>query len=127
MASVDPASGAARRRRILLVDDNPDAGQMTALLLRSMGHEVATAHSGQAAEQLALRFRPQFVFIDLVLPDVDGCDLAKDLIAQLGAAAKVYIVTGYPDDASRHRAREAGCGDYFVKPINPKVFERLLA
>ena len=115
------------KRRVLLVDDNPDGVMMNALLISSMGHEVEIADSGLAAHEVARRFRPEFVFLDLVLPDVDGCDLAKDLIAELGPAVKVYIVTGYPDDRARQRAREAGCGDYFVKPLDSKILERLLA
>jgi DNA-binding response OmpR family regulator len=100
---------------------------MYALLIRSMGHQVETAHSGRAAERIARSFRPEFIFLDLVLPDIDGCDLANDLIALLDHPVKVYIITGYPDDPSRQRAREAGCEDYFVKPVSGEVLERLLA
>jgi DNA-binding response OmpR family regulator len=117
---------ARRKRRVLFVDDSPDALLMNALLVRSMGHEVETAANGLAAEKMAKTFRPEFIFIDLVLPDVDGCDLAKDLIKELGLAVKVYMLTGYPDDRARQRAREAGCGDFFVKPLDGAVVERLL-
>jgi DNA-binding response OmpR family regulator len=115
-----------RNRRVLLVDDNRDGIMMNALFIRSIGHEVVTAESGKAAQEMARTFRPDFVFVDLVLPDIDGCDLAKDLINAVGDRAKVYILTGHPDDRSRQRAREAGCEDYFVKPLEPAVFERLL-
>lgn len=99
---------------------------MNALLIRSMGHEVVTAENGLAAEKIARTFRPDVAFVDLILPDVDGCDLAKDLLNELGPEFRVYILTGHPDDRARQRSREAGCGDYFLKPLNASVLERLL-
>jgi len=117
---------AARRRRVLLVDDNADDTMMNALLLRSMGHEVVTAQNAVAAEKLVQRFRPEIMFVDLVMPDADGCDLAKELMAKLGTAAKVYILTAYVDDRAERRALEAGCSAYLVKPLDPKVLEKLL-
>jgi CheY-like chemotaxis protein len=123
----NPQPAPAKKRRVLLVDDHADAVMMNALLIRSMGHEVVFAENGLAAEKLASRFRPEFVFVDLVLPDVDGCDLARDLIAELGPQVKVFILTGYADDRARQRAREAGCGDYFLKPLNATILERLLS
>jgi DNA-binding response OmpR family regulator len=112
---------------VLFVDDNRDAAMMNALLVESMGHVVHVAETGAAAMGMARAFRPDVAFLDLVLPDIDGCDLATDLIADLGPAVKVYILTGYPDDASRVRARLAGCEDYFLKPLDVEVLERLLA
>ena len=124
---VNPQPAPARKRRVLLVDEHSDAVMMNALLIRSMGHEVVFAQSGLAAEKLAARFRPEIVFVDLVLPDVDGCDLARDLIAELGPQAKVFILTAYADERARQRAREAGCGDYLLKPLDATILERLLS
>ena len=109
-----------------MVEDNPDTALTSALLIRSMGHEVVTAESGLAAGKLARMFRPELVFVDLVLPDMDGCDVAKELISELGSAAKVYIVTAYSDDRARRRAKEAGCSDYFLKPLSTMILESLL-
>ena len=99
---------------------------MHALLLETMGYEAQTATKGAVAKVIAQQFRPQIALIDLVLPDINGCDLALDLIDQL-RAMKVYIVTGHPDHASRLRAREVGCRDYLLKPLDGATLERLLA
>jgi CheY-like chemotaxis protein len=112
---------------VLFVDDNRDGAMMNSLLVESMGHVVQIAETGAAALRIARGLRPDIIFVDLVLPDIDGCDLAQDLIAELGPAVKVYILTGYPDDPSRVRAREAGCEDYFLKPLKVEVLESLLA
>ena len=117
----------AARRRVLVVDDNPDDTMTNALLIRAMGHEVVTAENAVAAERLARKFRPEIIFMDLVLPDADGCRLAFDLISELGSGVKVYILTAYVDDRAERRALEAGCGAYLVKPLDPKVLEAILA
>jgi CheY-like chemotaxis protein len=115
------------RRRVLVVDDNPDDTMMNALLIKSMGHEVATAQNAAAAEKLVHRFRPEIILLDMVLPDADGCHLASGLISALGSAVKVYILTAYVDDRAERRAMEAGCVAYLVKPLDPKVLEAILA
>ena len=120
------AKKTASRRRVMVVDDNPDDTMMNALLIRSMGHEVVTAHNAAAAEKLVRMFRPEIIFLDMVLPDADGCHLASELISALGSAVKVFILTAYVDDRAERRALEAGCGAYLVKPLEPKALETLL-
>jgi CheY-like chemotaxis protein len=116
-----------RKRRVLLVDDKADGLMLNALLIRSMGHEVKAARSAMEAVDITREFRPDIAFIDLVLPDIDGCQLAKDLIEAFGEDnISVYILTGYPDDRARQRARAAGCTDFLTKPIETAVLERLL-
>ena len=117
----------AAKRRVLVVDDNPDDTLMNALLIRAMGHEVVTAQDAAAAEKLVRTFRPEVIFLDMVLPDADGCHLASELISTLGSAVRVYILTAYVDDRAERRALEAGCGAYLIKPLDPKVLETLLA
>jgi CheY-like chemotaxis protein len=118
----------ARKLRVLVVDDNPDALSMYALLVRDMGHDVRSAANGFAAMEAARAFAPEVVLLDLVLPDIDGCDLAQDMKSIPGLqAARIFAVTAYNDDMARHRAFEAGCDGYFLKPMDPKVLERLLS
>jgi CheY-like chemotaxis protein len=97
-----------RKRRVLLIDDHPDGLMMNTLFIRSLGHEVQIAETGLAAEELVRSFRPDLVFVDLVLPDIDGCDLARGLASKLGGGAKIYILTGYDDVDARQRARKLG-------------------
>lgn len=93
-----------------------------------MGHDVQTAANGSAAMQVARFFRPDIVLLDIVLPDIDGCDLARDLKALPGLlSTQIYAVTGQGDDLIRNRAYDSGCDGYFLKPLEPKVLERMLA
>ena len=124
---MNPQAKTVTRRRVLVVDDNPDDTMMNALLIRSMGHEVVTAHNASTAEKLVRTYRPEVIFLDMVLPDADGCHLASELISALGSAVKIYILTAYVDDRAERRALEAGCGAYLVKPLDPKVLQTLLS
>lgn len=119
---------ATPKPRVLVVDDNLDLARMMAILLRDMGFEVRTAADGAAAREAARAFLPEFVLLDIVLPDVDGCQLGKELRAVPGLdRARIFAITAYDDDAARLRAVQCGCNGYFLKPISPMVLAHLLS
>lgn len=114
-------------RRVLVVDDHLDTAHMLAILLRDMGHEVEFAINGYAAIAIARRFRPEVVFLDLLLPDVDGCQVARELRQQEGARdARILAITGSGSDELQRCAREAGCNDYLLKPLDAKLIDALV-
>lgn len=118
----------AQARRILVVDDNRDVVLTMMWLLRERGHEVAFALNGDSALEVARRFRPEIIFLDLVLPDADGCDLARELRREPGLeGVRILALTAYGGDADRFRSLEAGCERHFVKPLDPRVLDSPLA
>jgi signal transduction histidine kinase/CheY-like chemotaxis protein len=125
--SVSPPQKNGRSRRILVVDDNVDATESLALLLRLTGHEVSIAHDGQAALQLATTFRPSVVLLDLGLPGMSGYEVAQQM-RRLPALTDTVLValTGYGQDEDRQRSRAAGFDHHLVKPIDPESLPRLL-
>ncbi|MFP5348823.1 MAG: PAS domain S-box protein [Gammaproteobacteria bacterium] len=113
--------------RVLVVDDNVDAAQSLAILLETAGHAVATAYDGQAALAAADKHRPQVVFLDLGLPTLDGCEVAKRLRAMpAGANATLVAITGYGQEADRRRTREAGFDQHLVKPVDFDAVQEIL-
>jgi len=113
--------------RVLVVDDNVDAAQTLRELLVTLGHESAVAYDGLAALELAGSFKPDIAILDIGLPVMDGYELARKLREQLGPETpRLIAVTGYGQDADRARAREAGFGQYLVKPIALDALMRLL-
>lgn len=115
-------------RRILVVDDNEDAAESLAALLRLFGHEVDVALDGEQALTLAPEVRPDLVLLDLGMPRMDGHEVARRMrAAPWGGRMKIIALSGFGDDADRERSLEAGCDDHLVKPVSPVDLELALA
>jgi two-component system CheB/CheR fusion protein len=110
-------------RRVLVVEDNLDAVHSLVVLLRQEGHQVDFAINGYAALEVARRFRPEVMLLDLGLPGIDGFDVCRRLKSAF-PEMRVIAVTAYGTEEQRGRAREAGCDLHIVKPYDP---QRLLA
>ncbi len=114
--------------RVLVVEDNVDAAETLARLLRLWGHQVSLVQDGPAAIELARVERPQVVLLDIGLPGLDGYEVARRLRHELGLhEALVVAMTGYSQPGDRRRSREAGIQYHFVKPVEPVVLQKLLA
>jgi CheY-like chemotaxis protein len=80
--------------RILVVDDLHDTADSTALLLGLLGHEVRAAYDSPTARQVAGTFLPQAVLLDIGLPGMDGCEVARHLRGQAGLEAAAHACGG---------------------------------
>ena len=119
-------TGAARR--ILVADDNQDAADSLALLLRMAGHEVRTAHDGQAALELAADWRPEVALLDLGMPRMDGFEAARRIrAAAWGEAMLLVAQTGWGQDEDRRRTAAAGFDAHLVKPVDHDALLGLIA
>ena len=114
------------QRRVLLVDDNRDLAESLAALLRLSGHDVAIASDGPAALRIVESVQPDVALIDIGLPGMSGYEVARRLRA-MACGARLFAVTGYGGSEERERSQDAGFDDYFVKPIDPAVLDRLIA
>lgn len=114
-------------KRVLIIDDDIDAAHTLFMLLLEMGHAPAYATSGRAAIAQATKLRPEFVFLDIGLPDLDGSEVAKQLRQTGGCEdALIIAVTGLGNE-HRERMLQAGCDAYYVKPLDPKLIETFLS
>jgi CheY-like chemotaxis protein/two-component sensor histidine kinase len=108
------------RRNILIADDNQDALESLALMLRMEGHEVHCASDGEEALALAGERRPEIVVLDVGMPKLDGCEVARRIRAESwGRKAVLVALTGWGQDVDRRRSREAGFDMHLVKPVDP--------
>jgi CheY-like chemotaxis protein len=97
-------------------------------LLKLQGHEVRVAYSGVAALETARSYRPDMVFLDIGMPDMDGYEVARRLRQEPGLEKVVLAaLTGWGQQEDRRRAAEAGFHHHLVKPPEPKMLENLLA
>lgn len=114
-------------RRVLVVDDNRDAADSLALLLEMYGHVTSVAYEGQEAVHLARSFAPHIAFVDLALPGLDGCEVARRIRGLESRSGMMLVaLTGYGRDSDRERSREAGFDDHLVKPVNPQELLTLI-
>jgi CheY-like chemotaxis protein/two-component sensor histidine kinase len=115
-------------RRVLVVDDNRDAAESLAMMLRLDGHEVQVAHDGPAALEAARAFGPEVVLMDIGLPRMSGHEVAARLSQQPHDGERLLVaMTGYGQDEDRRRSREAGFHHHLVKPVDPQALRDLLA
>jgi two-component system cell cycle response regulator DivK len=119
-------------KRILLVDDYPDALEIWGLYLRSLGYEVETADDGLEAVEKAHARLPDIIVLDLELPGITGFEAAVRLrSAPDTKAIPLIAATGYSHVKQLNQARDAGFDAIVVKPCEPVALvaeiERLLA
>jgi PAS domain S-box-containing protein len=126
--SVEVASPSVVPRRVLVVDDNEDAAEMLAALLRSDGHEVHTVYRGSDALKRVQTFVPHVALLDIGLPEMDGYDLAQRMrrLPQL-RDVRLVALTGYGQADDRLRTQAAGFDDHLVKPVEPSALRQVLA
>ena len=122
------ASGESVRRRVLVVEDNLDSVHSMVQLIKMMGHEVQFAINGFAAIDFARRFKPDIVILDIGLPDFQGDEIARQLRFEPGLEnVRMIAISGLPQEHLEQRALEAGCAEFYRKPIDPARLEQLLA
>ncbi len=108
-------------RRVLLVDDNADAADSLADMLRSFGHEVRVAYNGPEALRAVDGFQPQVAVLDIGLPVMDGVELGRRLRDRVGSALRLFALTGYGRAEDHARTAQNGFEHHFVKPVDPAV------
>jgi CheY-like chemotaxis protein/two-component sensor histidine kinase len=121
------AVSSRRHVRVLVVDDDVDMAESTAILLRESGHDVRTAHNGSSALQLALEYMPHAVLLDIGLPGMSGHEVARRM-RELPALKNTIIVavTGYGQENDSRISREAGFNHHLVKPAEYEEIHLIL-
>ena len=122
------ANPAARPLMVLVADDNRDATDMMAELLRLAGHVVQTANDGVRAVKMAERLHPDVLVLDIGMPGLNGYEVARHVRGQpWGTDALLIAATGWGQDEDRQNAMAAGFDVHLTKPIGPKQLTALIA
>lgn len=130
-AATQASSGAVSAstwRRILIVDDNVDAGDTLRAVLQHWGHETRLVTGAHAALDAWPSFRPHVVLLDIGLPGMNGYELARRLRASPdGAGLLLVAITGYGRMPDRQASRDAGIDEHLTKPVDMERLRELLA
>jgi len=114
-------------KRVLVIEDHIDSARSLAFLLADMGHEVEYAINGYVGLDLALRFLPDFVLLDIGLPGMDGFEVCRRLKSKpVLEATRVIAVTAWAQEEHRARSKAVGCELHLVKPVPMQILEDLL-
>lgn len=106
-------------RRVLLIDDNEDAAESLAWMLRADGHDVRLGFSAEDALAMAADWRPDVMLLDIGLPRMDGYEVARRLRADPAlTAVQLVALTGYGRPEDLRRSTEAGFDGHLVKPVD---------
>jgi DNA-binding response OmpR family regulator len=115
------------RRKVLIVEDEPDIARLVQTHLNDAGYEVDIAGNGAAAMKLYAAGDYQLVVLDLMLPDTDGLSLCRQMRAQAGYVA-ILMLTAKSTELDRVVGLEVGADDYLTKPFSvPELLARIKA
>jgi CheY-like chemotaxis protein len=114
------------KRRVLIIDDNPDAAEALGLFLAALGHKIVTANDGPEALALVNEFVPDAAIVDVGLPQMDGYQVARRL-RQLLPTCVIMALTGWRLDPASEAVRRAGFDACFTKPIDTVQLIQILS
>ncbi len=113
--------------RVLVVDDNLDAAESLAILMRLSGHDVQIAHDGYSAVEMAREFRAEVVLLDIGLPGLDGYEVAHRLRNDPTTSSSLLVaVSGYGKEEDRQRSMCSGFEYHLTKPVDYSSLEKVI-
>ena len=125
--SAGAASAPSVRRRVLIADDNRDAADSLAMLLRMDGHDVTVVHDGRQALATIDAVRPEVALLDIGMPGLNGYEVARQVRqGPLGMRITLIAVTGWGQASDKARAAAAGFNQHLTKPIEPDALMQML-
>ena len=115
------------RKRILVVDDLQDSALSLTLVLRRLGHTAEFVTDPWEAIEAVRRLRPELVFLDIGMPEINGYALARMLRQEFGFdAVKLVALTAWDRDDDRAESRRAGFDAHVAKPADAETIESIL-
>ncbi len=103
--------------KILVVDDEVEVANFLCVFLKRLGLTSEKANSGKEALEIFIKYKPEWVFLDIKIPDMDGLTLLRKM-KELDPNIKAIMITGKDDAAAQNEARLLGASDYIIKPMD---------
>lgn len=107
--------------RVLIVEDNENNMELISFILEANGEKTLKAVNGHEGVQRALHEKPDYIILDIQLPDIDGLEVLKQIRAsEAGKNIPVIAMTSYAMSGDKEKMIQAGCNGYIEKPIDPE-------
>jgi len=107
-------------KRALVIEDNADNMKLITFILEKNGYVTIRAENGKTGIELTLEEKPDFILLDIQLPDMDGLEVLKEIRkSEIDGEIPIIAITSYAMSGDRARLIEAGCNGYLEKPIDP--------
>ena len=134
LATTQPVSATERRadeqrleRRVLVVDDNQDAANATALLVEEMGGDARVAYDGESALEMLQEYQPEVILLDIGMRALDGYETCQRIRHVLGTRVLLVALTGFGQEQDREKAMRAGFDAHLTKPADGAALAEILA
>jgi len=109
-------------KKILIADDEPDILEIISYNLQNEGHEIITAKNGNEALDKAIKFKPDLIILDIMMPGKNGIEVCNILRLQpVFNETLIIFLTALSDEGTEVKGLESGADDYITKPVSPKV------
>jgi two-component system cell cycle response regulator DivK len=105
----------------LIIEDNPDNMVLITRFLEKFGYRTLQASTGMEGFEMALQKRPDFIILDIQLPDIEGTEVLRKIrSSEIGNSIPIIAMTSYAMSGDREKLLSAGCDGYIEKPIDPE-------
>ena len=109
-------------KRVLVIEDNENNMELITFILEANNYQTLKAETGKLGVTLALQERPDFIILDIQLPDIMGTDVLKMIrTSEIGNSIPIIAMTSYAMAGDREKLLNAGCDGYIEKPIDPAI------
>ncbi len=107
-------------KKVLVIEDNDNNMELITFILEANSYKTLKAFNGNDGIQMALEKQPDFIILDIQLPDIMGTEVVKQIRAsELGKKIPVIAMTSFAMSGDREKLLAAGCDGYIEKPIDP--------
>ncbi len=126
-ATEKPAKEHRLERRVLVIDDNADAADATAMLVQELGGDARVAYDGDRALEMLQAYQPEVILLDIGMRSPDGYETCRRIRGLLGSQVLVVALTGFGQDQDKEKARRAGFDAHLTKPTDGVALAGILA
>ena len=125
--AIEKRAGAPRlERRILVIDDNQDAANATAMLVEEMGGQARVAYGGERALEMLHEYQPEVILLDIGMRGLDGYETCLRIRRVMGDRVLVVALTGFGQEQDKEKATRAGFDAHLTKPADEAALAGIL-